>query len=475
MRIFILITFLLFKYMSFAQTGIVWSSAQDVAMSHHDNQHPRIVIDGSGNPLIIWGKLSSKECMFSRWDSTMFTLPVALNPMSIPVFTASFAGPDIASKGDTVYVVYKETPEDTTLIYVISSFDRGVNFSSPVPVDLSIAPDNSRFPTITVDELGNPMVAYMRFDMGFMNARWVIARSTDFGNSFSTDVLASGWSGGTVCDCCPGSIVSNGNSVTMLYRDNLNNMRDIWCGISSDSGNTFTIGFNIDQNNWMINACPSTGPDGVVIGDTLYTVYMNGANGDKVYMSSSSLSAMTSQTTQLAQLNANFPRISNSDKAVAVVWRQSNMGNTELALQFTNNMDSGLSVLYDTLAMDGVENADVIVHEGKVHVVWEDNNSGTVKYQMGTYTPLTTSVSEQNNNTEVVIYPNPVTSSILNVVSSDKDILKYSIIKVLGTIVISKQVTTKNLSIDLSSLSSGPYFIQIDTKNTSSRSKFFKQ
>jgi hypothetical protein len=123
MRTLFLLCFGLLSLTIRSQTGITWSAPMDIAMSSHDNMHPRIVTDGTGNPLIIWGKMPGNECKFSRWDGSIFTTPVVLNPGSIPVFAQSWAGPDIASKGDTVYVVYKETPEDVNHIYITRSFD----------------------------------------------------------------------------------------------------------------------------------------------------------------------------------------------------------------------------------------------------------------------------------------------------------------------------------------------------------------
>ncbi|MFA6571128.1 MAG: hypothetical protein WCT77_07810, partial [Bacteroidota bacterium] len=212
-----------------AQSPISWNNAINLASSSTGNEHPRITIDGKGNPLVIWHH--TNRCMFSRWNGTSFTSPVMLNPAYIAVAGAGWMGPDIAAHGDTVYVVFKQTPEasDTCHIYCIHSFNGGRTFSNPVKVD-NIADSISRFPTITTDDTGNPIVGFMKFNHSFADSRWAVARSTDFGNSFSTDVKASGWSSktSTICDCCPGSIACSGNSVAMLYRDNNSNIRDSW-------------------------------------------------------------------------------------------------------------------------------------------------------------------------------------------------------------------------------------------------------
>lgn len=266
---------------------ITWGATADIAPSSFGNHHPRIVVDANENPLVIWGK--SNDLMYSRWNGTEFTTPITLNPGNISIAEGSWMGPDIAAHGDSVYVVYKQTPESSSSspIWCISSYDGGLTFSSPVQVD-DIGNSISRFPTITTDDLGNPIIGFMKFDFDFGDPRWVVSKSIDFGVTFLPDVLASGWSGATseVCDCCPGAITSSGNNIAMLYRDNNENIRDTWAGISTDTGTSFNGGMNVDQQNWMLFACPSSGPDGVIIGDTLYSTFMSAASSNtRVYIS----------------------------------------------------------------------------------------------------------------------------------------------------------------------------------------------
>ena len=143
--------------------------------------------------LLIWHH--SAKAMFSRWNGTTFTTPVMVHPMSITVAGASFMGPDIASHGDTVYVVYKQTPEmdDTSNIFCVHSYNGGVTFSAPVQVD-NIADSVSRLPTVTTDAAGNSIVSLMKSDAGLGNAGWAVAKSNNYGTSFLVDHKASGWS-----------------------------------------------------------------------------------------------------------------------------------------------------------------------------------------------------------------------------------------------------------------------------------------
>lgn len=463
---------------------VTWDSVMDVSTSDFGNEHPRVVVDGSGNPMILWG--DSDKAMFARWNGFSFDTPVRMNPIGVQIFAQSWAGPDIAAKGDTVYVIYKQSPEDVNHIYLVRSYDGGVTFIlPPVEVD-TIGTDLSRFPTITVDDVGNPIVAFMKFDSAFSDARWVVTKSSDYGSTFTPDVVASNWSGGDVCDCCPGSIVSEGNTVAMLYRDNMNNIRDSWVGISNDGGSSFTNGWNIDAMNWMLMMCPSTGPDGVIIGDSLYSVFMNGASATTVYWSASSLSTMQKGPTKPLTgvipglASQNYPRIANDGNAVAVVWKQRVNNSDQLAMRFTNNISNSPLNSYTTVAMAGVMNTDVAVHDGNVFVVWEDMNSGTVKYRKGIFNPFSTSISSiQYNAFQLIASPNPSSNAWTVEGNTNTNITDISLYNCIGEQLTMKPFTQNgnhiSIIIENTLLPKGVYILRVSNEKNSQSIRLLKE
>jgi len=464
-----------------AQSGITWSPAVNVASSSSGNLHPRIVLDAAGNPLILWGH--ANRAMFSKWNGTSFTTPVLINPGAVQVFAASWAGPDIASNGDTVYVVYKVTPEDTNHIFLSHSYDGGNNFSATERVDF-IGDSACRFPTVAVDESGNPVVAFMKFNTGFIEARWAVTKSTDFGFTFTPDVPANVLSGGQVCDCCPGSILSNANQVFMEYRNNLSNIRDMWAGVSSDYGNTFANAMQVDQGNWMLMACPSSGPDATLIGDSLYTVYMSGTTGNSlVYLSSSSVTSLNNSTGRMLTGNftglseQNYPRVSSDGNSLAVVWKQTVSGQTQLALKYSPNITLGFPGTYDTIAFNNVTNTDVAMANGTVYVVWEDDNSGTVKFRKGTAPVITSIESDETENMDV-LFPNPVNNGFVQYkVKGNSDTnATVGIFDMFGRKVSSVELQFVNdiLNIDVDHLSAGTYILKINSGNKSYREQIVK-
>lgn len=480
----LLIIFVSVSMMAFSQKSITWGMGTSISTNTYGNMHPRLSLDGAGNPLVVWGRMSDESVMFSRWNGSMFTIPVKLNPSWLKVATASWMGPDIASKGGTVYIVIKQTPEgsDTNHIYVLTSFNGGATFLPPVRVDF-IADSLSRFPTVTIDATGNPIIAFMKFNSSFMEPRWVVTKSSDYGKTFSKDVNASGYSGtnSEACNCCPGAIVSSGNVSAMLYRDNLSNIRDIWTGVSTNNAMSFSTGFATDKTNWMIMSCPSSGPDGVIVGDSLYSVFLSGAGGVyRTYLSTSSLSsgatgAVYKLKASLAGLGQqNYPRIASNGIAMAIVWKQTVGGNAQLPIMFTRNITKGFGLAYDTVDLGDITNADVAISENKVFVVWQDDNSGTLKYRMGTYSPIT-SISEARQN-DFTVTPNPASEAISLLSDNVIQNADVSIVNFWGEIVISRTINSNSTAeIDVSGLSTGIYFITIKSDNKFITQKFIKE
>ena len=473
----ILLIVLCFFIFSNIQSQISWNATSNIAVSSFGNNHPRIVMDKLGNPLVVWN--NSANVMFSRWLGSNFSTPVALNPGTITVAGSNWFGPDIASFGDTVYVVFKQTPESSSNshIWCMNSFDGGITFSLPVQVE-NIGSNLSSFPTITTDDLGHPIIGFMKYNSSSGDAKWVVAKSIDYGSSYLPDTIASGWSSPTseVCECCPGAITTSNNTVAMLYRDNDSNIRDSWAGISADNGITFTGGMNINQLNWLVTTCPSSGPDGFIMGDTLYSTFMSKASGmNSVYFNKSSISSLANSTGILMTgsisglTQQNFPRIANSGSATAIVWKQIVGGLSELPILFTNDIKNGFPTLYNTVTSVNALNADVTLFNGTIFVVWQNNSSGTIQYRSGTYS--ITAIKEEISLHVIDIYPNPSSNNITINNAIEFDELK--IIDISGKVI--KSISSVNNSVDVSDLPNGIYLIKILGNKETLIQKFIKQ
>jgi hypothetical protein len=452
---------------SWAQNDISWETAADVASPSYQNNFPRIAKDADGNPLLSWS--DNLDMYFTRWNGSDFEEPIKLNSNDHRVAGPGWMGPDIAAHGDTIYAVYKQTPEGDTNnhVWCSSSFDGGENFNLPVRVD-HIGSYISRFPTVTTDANGHPAVGFMKFEHDFSEPRWVVVRSDDHGMSFGTDVLASDYSSAMAeaCDCCPSTISCSGNTVVMPYRDNNGNIRDTWVGVSTDGGQSFPNGMDVDGQQWTIATCPSSGPDAVIIDDELYTVFMSAAGGSsRVFYSKSSISGMTTSgaialdaSTPTSLVTQNFPRIDYHSGAMAMVWYQFSNGNQEVALQFTQDLSGGLNDTQEIVDTDFVNAVDVMLHDGKIWVVWEDEVSGTVKYRRGSYNPNVSSPTLQEEHHDFELIQGSESWNILSKSASEP--IEWQMFNVNPQLISAGTGAGSRAEISFRSLPSGVYLLR---------------
>ncbi len=390
MKLLFTTLFTLFAFTAFSQRVIGWLGAGPVAHKMYGNLHPRIKLDKYNNPMVVWGDENGKA-WFAKWGGETFSQPVSLGPVANLIFATSWAGPDIAAHGDTVYVTYKQVPEESSHIYIRHSYDGGLNFSAAEEVD-SIKGYTTRFPTVTTDETGNPYVSYMKVEKTIGGQQYVVAKSNDLGESFQKETMGSVLSGNNVCDCSPAALVASGTAGILLYRNSLDGQRNIWAGISNNGCNSFNNSIQVDSENYKPETCPASGPHGVIVGDTLYSVYMSGTKETglvflgKLSLSKPSLlvAPITGNIPSVAMQN--FPRIAGVGVAAAIVWVQTAGGNNYVCLSFTDELSAnGFPQTYDTVAEGVMINADVAIGGGFIYVVWEDQVTRSVMFRRGVY------------------------------------------------------------------------------------------
>ena len=403
MRVVLTALFLCLFIPVFAQKSVIgWLDAGPVASKVYGNLHPRIQLDKYNNPMVVWGDEGGKA-YFAKWGGESFTTPIDICQPGMTVFTSSWAGPDIAAHGDSVYVTYKEVTEKNSHIYIKHSYDGGVHFSAAAVVD-NVNHLNNRFPTVTTDENGNPFVAFMKSEHDYNGHRYVVARSLDMGETFLHDTLAS--SGvAPVCDCSPAALVVSGSAGVLLYRNNIGSVRNIWGAVSINGCGSFHTTLRIDSTEYVPETCPASAPHGVIVGDTLYAVYSSGKDENAlVYLSRLSLSKPTLSTEALTGaitgvVQQNLPRISGINGAAAIVWTQTDGGNNYVCISITDELAHGFPKSYDTVAMGVMLNADVAIGGGYIYVVWEDQVTRCVMFRRGVYYKKSRAVE----NTSIII------------------------------------------------------------------------
>lgn len=390
-----------------AQVGLIWSDPVVVAPGSFDNTRPRVALVNGIDPIVLWGRSSTDVNYVSKWNGAAFNAPEQITPAGTNAFVATWAGSEIATAGDTVFVVYVKEPAVSNAVYTRRSLDGGLTWEDSVRVD-GLTTGISQFPSITTGASGRPIITFMDHDLGWTDPRYVVANSNDGGGSYEEPVPASAIvAQGEVCDCCPADIIQGNGKQVLLFRNNDNNERDIWAASSDNAGISFSNGEDIDFGTLTLTVCPSSGPSGIISGDSLYFAWMNIlGNSNRVNIGSAGLNDLMPITNSLIDASVplntvqNYPRMAGMNDTLAVVWEESISGSSECVVKWSVNGVQGLSVK-DTVNLDlsgGQTNPDIAYSNGYFHFVWQNNSSNEVIYRRAQVTELTSIPEGYANN-----------------------------------------------------------------------------
>jgi hypothetical protein len=473
-KIYLIIILFFFQNYIQSQTIVNWGTPLPVATGL-SNVYPRLTLINGENPLVIWENASTDKIYSSKWTGTAFTTPLILNPPGVIPYIATWVGAEIGSSGDTAFVVFFSEPMMSAKIYIVRSIDGGLSFSDTLRIDSAGTSTIPAFPTVAVAPGGNPVVSYMQTNSSMLDAEYVLLRSTDGGNNFGPPVTPSLGAPGFVCDCCPASIAIDGNNQSLLYRNDDTNIRDIWASFSSDASATFPFTSEIDQTNWYITSCPSSGPSGLIIGDSLFYTWMSDATSDaRIYMGSTNIhDQQIGQNRQLYPFGSstqNFPVIAGKGDTLGVVWQGYNAGSQEVLFTYSVTGAAGLGQSVDTLTkgLPGNQSRpDIEFKNGKFHVVYSDSNGGNVKYLTGNISAAT-GIEESSGKALLVtsFYQNG--SIVLKLNSEMRNSGICEVYNSLGQKVASSGIEItqgKNDHVISGDFKSGIYMISISTNN----------
>jgi len=297
---------------------------------------PRVVITANNSPFVIWSKPSTPKAIKARkWNGTAFDSASDLVDASL--MPTGFIGPEIAAKGDTVYLIFESLLHNNHVIYLKRSFDGGLTFSDTIRVSDNSNTHKFAMPNISVREDGNPVISYMECLPNWTHWKQMVKTSFDFGMSFSAAADVSALAPGEPCDCCQSTLVTNGNNVYLLFRNDDVNVRNSYIAQSTDQGLTFTATQDLDDINWVINACPTSSPVGAVLGDSIMVIRRNGGSGvNELYKSNVNKDDL--QKSYFSQVESSGSSLQDQPKIAGIwwnggvfvsVWEENRNGNKE--------------------------------------------------------------------------------------------------------------------------------------------------
>ncbi len=380
-------------------------------------------------------------------------------------------------------------------IWYTRSTDQGKSWTHPKTV--CDANDSSKyaqdFPSVACDSSDNLYVSFLDSRetqrKTSTNVHLYTTRSTDGGMTWSVNKKADIFAGGIggTCECCSEQMACTPDGhLYIVFRSNINNLRDIWLTRSYDKGITFQPALKLSSGDWNINACPVSGPSITLddseaahivwrdardnTGGTNHLYYAFVPNGSLMTPMNMAFDVSGSQS-------PNYASIAIYGKYRVIAYETFNYG-----MRYILNSDALALINNRPVNVNGTSSkvfANVLfASDGTRLLCWQDDKSdaGDIYFCKET-SPLTPAyVKNETTESNFRIYPNPVLKEnpTFTIERSENLFASIQIVDLLGREVIASSIEAGSLSkmITLPNLRSGTYYCKI-TEGQSITTKVF--
>lgn len=443
---------------------------------------PKLALNQGGEPVIAIGKGGSNSAIFvSRMSGGQFQTPIQLNhPSCLPIIT-TVTSAEIKSQGDTIYVVYAQTdPTSTISIVLWRSTDGGQSFPDSSVVFSSVN-EHADFPELIIKPDGNPVVAYIKYDLSMINTQMMVAVSTNYGESFQAPVDVSAAISGQPCECCPIALETLGNEVFLAYRNNIANEREYYLFRSQDGGMSFPQVWQMENSNYTVAGCPDNGIDLFASTDTLFSAFATIFSGSmRIYHNgfhpgTEAFSSIIQADPSGSTIAMQHAEIEGAQDSIFVCWQDNSNSSTDCYLSFRLGNSPGFSqAIQFNHQTNGIQRSpDLYWQSGYLHLVWTDQTNGKVFYRKASFSPFT-GTHEALPVKQVLISPNPAFETLK--IESKELIINALIYEISGKLCYTQEsIYAQETNIDLEALKPGIYWIEIQLSNgTSEKHKIIK-
>ena len=245
---------------------------------------PQLAAVGS-EVFLVFGRPDSIQVARSTDAAETFGKPAAL-PVSGKMALGRRRGPRVAATRHAVLVsavIGQRGGGGDGDILLYRSTDHGKTWSVPLPINDVPGAAREGMHAMAANEAGTVVVAWL--DLRERGTRIYAAVSRDHGATWSKDQLVYTSPSGSVCECChPSVAVSDRGAVAIMFRNNVDGLRDMFVAESAD-GATFAPARKLGTGSWALAACPMDG-GGLTLAGSLTTVWRR---GDGIFLSSASV------------------------------------------------------------------------------------------------------------------------------------------------------------------------------------------
>lgn len=205
-------------------------------------------------------------------------------------------------------------------VYYAQSFDEGKNWSAPKPLVIDTAGYDQRYYDVALLPNGEAGIIWLdnRKTAGKEGSALYFAQ-THGRDGFQQERLISQG----CCQCCRTDLyVDEKGSVHVLYRGIINDsIRDMVHTVSTDGGKSFSMPRRIYEDNWVIRACPHTGPAMTANSHGLHFAWFTGGSSRGCFYTQSTDNGVHFADRDSISLQGSHPQLAalqNGD--IVVVW-----------------------------------------------------------------------------------------------------------------------------------------------------------
>ncbi len=334
---------------------------KDTILDSTPGQCPYLARDTKGNTVISWVRMINDSttafCYTVSEDGKTFHEPIVVpgsghiqpHGENLPKIIFKPSGEIIALWGSGNPNVHNKY---SGVVYYVQSFDNGNTWSTPTPLVSDTASYDQRYYDIAVLPDGEAGVVWLdnRKTTSEEGSALYFA-STRGRNGFGSGRLISQ----PCCQCCRTVLsVDSKKQVHALFRGIIDDsIRDMVHIVSNDGGRSFSQPLRISNDNWVINACPHTGPAMTENADGLHFAWFTGGGIKGCYYTRSTNEGHSFVARDSVNSKGSHPQLATlSNGNIAIAWDEGSMMGEKLArkvgLQFRSPEGRALSSGYIT-------------------------------------------------------------------------------------------------------------------------------
>ena len=326
-------------------------SEKEILLDEIPGQCPFLTKDENGNTVVSWvrmnGDSTSSFCYAVVDNDDVFGKAVTIpNSGNIQPHGENLPKIIFKKSGDIIALwgVANPNPKNkySGAVFYVQSFDHGQSWTAPAPLVQDTESIDQRYYDVALLPGGEVGVVWLDNRKTIQaEGSGVYFASTNGKNGFAKGKLISE----PACQCCRTVLYpdSKGN-IHVLYRAIINDsIRDMVHIVSEDNAQTFSAAQRLSIDNWVVNACPHTGPAMTENKNGLHFTWFTGGKGKGNYYSCSAGDAKKFGDRRLLSATGSHPQVAAmSGDNVMLTWDETSLSSRIIGVQVIGKDEKSL-------------------------------------------------------------------------------------------------------------------------------------